>query len=827
MQVQQISDAVKGQLTNGGSTLDIDTLLIDSRKIIYAENSLFICLVTDRDNGHHYIKDAYLKGVRVFFISEVIYYPAFPDAAFILVPDSLLALQQLVARHRALFTYPVIGITGSNGKTIVKEWLFQLLDDSFNIIRSPKSYNSQVGVALSVWEMQARHNLGIFEAGVSEPNEMQKLEAIIKPSIGIFTNIGDQHSEYFATVEQKILEKLKLFTACNTLIYCSNHKPVHEAILKQQQSVLANCRLLTWGNNSTDTLQIISNTRNKETTIIEAQYNGATITIQVPFIDEASIENIMHCWLMALQLQLKPDVINTRLQALMPVAMRLELKKGLKNCVLINDSYNSDIGALQIALDFLVQQKQNETYTVILSDILQSNKSDVSLYEEVAALLHENRVTKFIGIGSAIMEARPIFIKNTKMMCAFYENTEAFIDGFETHTFENQNILIKGARKFQFEKINSLLEEKIHQTVLEINLNAIAENFNTYTSLIKKDVGIMAMVKAFSYGSGAYEVANKLQFLGVDYLAVAYVDEGVLLRKSGITIPIMVMNPDVAAFDTLIEHNLEPEIYSKSILQKFITAVQYNEVSHYPIHVKVDTGMHRLGFTEVDLEGSIELLTQSASIKIQSVFSHLAASDDVSLDEFTKNQALIFDRVCHTINKQVSYSFYKHICNTSGIVRHPDLHYNMVRLGVGLYGVDNSEKLHKKIKNVSRMKTQIAQLKYLHSGDTVGYSRKGLLTRESVIGTVCVGYADGISRALGNGKGSMYVGGKLAPIIGNVCMDMCMLDVTNIANVQEGDEVIIFGPELPITQIAEWAGTIPYEIMTDVSTRVKRVYYEE
>jgi Alr-MurF fusion protein len=827
MQVQQISDAVNGELTNRNTVVDIDTLLIDSRKIIYAQNSLFVCLVTSRDNGHHYIKDAYNKGVRVFLISEVIYYPAFPEASFILVPNSLDALQQLVAKHRKNFNYPVIGITGSNGKTIVKEWLFQLLDDSFNIIRSPKSYNSQVGVALSVWEMHARHDVAIFEAGVSEPNEMKNLQKIIQPTIGIFTNIGDQHSEYFATVEQKINEKLELFTSCETLIYCSNHHVLQNAILHQKDALLKNCALLTWGNNVGDDLYIVETIRNANTTSINAKYKNQNCSIDIPFFDEASLENIMHCWLTALHLNVPQDVIAQSVLSLVPVAMRLELKKGLKNCVLINDSYNSDIGALQIALDFLVQQKQNDYYTVILSDILQSNKSDVSLYEEVAELLAENRVQKFIGIGPAILEARPIFLCNSKMQCAFYENTEAFIEGYETHVFENQNILIKGARKFQFEKINSLLEEKIHQTVLEINLNAIAENFNAYSSLLKKDVAIMAMVKAFSYGSGAYEIANKLQFLGIEYLAVAYVDEGVLLRKSGISLPIMVMNPDIAAFDTLIENNLEPEIYSKSILQKFIAAVQYNELANYPIHVKVDTGMHRLGFTEKDLEESIDLLTHNNAIKIQSVFSHLAASDDVSLDEFTNNQAAIFDRICNTIHKQVSYSFFKHICNTSGIVRHPNLHYNMVRLGVGLYGVDNSEKLHKKIKNVSRMKTKIAQLKYLTAGETVGYSRKGVLNRASIIGTVCVGYADGISRTLSNGNGKMYVNGVLAPIVGNVCMDMCMLDVTDVPNVQEGNEVVIFGPELPITQVAAWANTIPYEIMTDVSTRVKRVYFEE
>jgi Alr-MurF fusion protein len=474
-----------------------------------------------------------------------------------------------------------------------------------------------------------------------------------------------------------------------------------------------------------------------------------------------------------------------------------------------------------------MQQKLYPSYTVILSDILQSDKSNTTLYQEIADLLHEKNITKFIGIGDNLLHHKEIFETVPNVKSSFYSNTTLFLDNINAYSFTNESILLKGARQFQFEQINLILEEKIHQTVLEVNLNAIAENYNTYNNLIGKDVAIMAMVKAFSYGSGAYEIASKLQFLGANYLAVAYADEGIMLRKSGITLPIMVMNADEHAFDAMLIYKLEPEIYSTSILKKYLQACIKNEMQHQAIHLKIDTGMHRLGFTLQDLQAALPIIAGNHHLKITSVFSHLAASDDASLDTFTNQQASIFENMCTLIDTTIDYKYYKHLCNTSGIVRHPKYHYNMVRLGVGLYGVDYSGLLGKKIKNVSRLKTTVAQIKNLDTGETVGYSRKGLVNRPSKIGTICIGYADGVSRTLGNGKGSMYVGGRLAPLIGNVCMDMCMLDLTDVPNVREGDEVIVFGPELPITRVAEMAGTIAYEIMTDISTRVKRVYYEE
>jgi Alr-MurF fusion protein len=512
---------------------------------------------------------------------------------------------------------------------------------------------------------------------------------------------------------------------------------------------------------------------------------------------------------------------------LTPVAMRLELKKAINSCLLINDSYNSDIGALHIALDFLLQQKQNNNYTLILSDILQSKKSAMSLYHEVAELIQEKSITKFIGIGESISSVRHVFEKIKGITSFFYPNTHQFLEHINLHQFSNENILLKGARVFQFEQISLALEEKIHQTVLEVNLNAIADNYAVYERLIKKDVAIMAMVKAFSYGNGGFEIANKLQFLGAHYLGVAYADEGVMLRNNGIHVPIMVMNPDSGAYDAMITYQLEPELYSMATLEKFAQACEDNEVTQFPIHIKIDTGMHRLGFDLPEIEKAAQFIAAHPQLKLQSVFSHLAASDDPDLDKFTESQAALFDKSIALINKHIAYDYYKHLCNTSGIVRHKHLHYNMVRLGVGLYGVDYSGALSKKIKHVGRLKTSIAQIKNLDKGQTVGYSRKGKLTRPSRIATVCIGYADGVSRAMSNGKGQMYLQGKLAPIIGNVCMDMCMLDITDIPKAKEGDEVIVFGPELPIVEVAKMTNTIAYEIMTDISTRVKRVFYEE
>jgi Alr-MurF fusion protein len=826
MLIQEIADVAHGNIINK-SNYHVDTIVFDSRKIAFAQSALFVCIVTDKDDGHKYIAEAYQKGIRSFLISDSISTTAYPEACFVQVGSTIRALQTLVAHHRKKFHFPVIGITGSNGKTIVKEWLNHLFDGHFQVVRNPKSYNSQLGVALSLWEMHTENTIGIFEAGISEPNEMVYLANMVQPTIGIFSNIGEQHSENFNTTEQKIQEKLKLFYSAEKLIYCADHTLIANEIKLAVKHKLLKAQLITWGSAKNCTLIIKQVASTDERTTITAKYKNKNINIIIPFSDNASIENACHCWLAALECGLSHSEISSRLITLTPVAMRLELKRAINSCLLINDSYNSDIGALQIALDFLLQQKQNNNYTLILSDILQSKKSTMSLYHEVAELIQEKKITKFIGIGEALSSVRHVFDKLQKCTCFFYPNTHQFLEHINLHQFNNENILLKGARVFQFEQISLALEEKIHQTVLEVNLNAIADNYAVYNRLVKKDVAIMAMVKAFSYGNGGFEIASKLQFLGADYLGVAYADEGVMLRNNGISIPIMVMNPDSGAYDAMITYKLEPELYNMASLQKFIAACQDNEVLGFPIHLKIDTGMHRLGFTAQELPLAIATICANPVVKIQSVFSHLAASDDPQLDKFTQKQAKIFDECITLIDKTIDYTYFKHVCNTSGIARHKHLHYNMVRLGVGLYGVDYSGMLGKKIKHVGRLKTTIAQIKLIEAGETVGYNRKGKVKRPSKIATVCIGYADGVNRAMSNGAGKMYINGKLAPIIGNVCMDMCMLDVTDVPKVKEGDEVIVFGPELPIMEVAKMNNTIAYEIMTDISTRVKRVFYEE
>ncbi len=823
LSIKQIQKCTNAKVSKPFPASNITTLIIDTRKAQQEFDALFICLVTSNNNGHKYIADAYNKGIKYFLVSEVVPENNYADACILQVKDTLKALQQIAAFNRKKYNYPVIGITGSNAKTIIKEWLFALLDGSFNITRSPKSYNSQIGVALSVWEMQKQHSLAILEAGISMPGEMESLANIIQPTIGIFTNIGDAHSENFESITQKTNEKLKLFTTCDKVIFSINNKVLQAAISANK---IAKSRWFTWGETNANVI-ITRGTKQKAGTVLQVAYGRKKFTFTFSLEDEASIENICHCIATALYLKIPIALLQQKITAITPIAMRLEIKNGLNNCTIINDSYNNDIGALHIALDALKQQKQHKYFTVILSDILQSSTNKLELYGIVSKLLVKKKIDRLIAIGEGLELAKSKFLNIKNVDVLFYPNTKTFLEQLPNINFKDEAILLKGARSFAFEDISNELEAKIHQTVLEINLNALAENYKTYQNLVNKDVALMAMVKAFSYGAGAVEVSQKLVSLGVNYLAVAYADEGVHLRRQGIELPIMVMNASADAFDGIIKYKLETELYSNKILQQFIDACIDNDVTHYPVHLKIDTGMHRLGFLQHDLQMALATLQNTNSIKIQSVFSHLAASDDATLDDFTLQQAQIFETAINEINKVVNYEYYKHLCNTSGIVRHPSLHYNMVRLGIGLYGVDYSGLLGKKIKNISRLKTQIAQIKELQPGETVGYSRKGTLQRKSFVATVCIGYADGVSRALGNGKGKMYINGTLCPVLGNVCMDMCMLDVTDVPNVKEGDEVIIFGPELPITRVAEMAGTIAYEIMTDISTRVKRVYFDE
>jgi len=818
------------KIVNGKSLLQkdpaaaIEHLLIDSRKLLFPSTTLFFPIPGPRRQGNAFVKDLYKKGVTNFIVDDsFVFLPEeYANANIILVKDVLTALQNLTAFHRKKYSIPVIGITGSNGKTIVKEWLYQLLQANYNIVRSPKSYNSQIGVPLSVWQMNASHTLGIFEAGISLPGEMERLEKIIQPSIGIFTNIGEAHSEGFESITSKIDEKIHLFSAASPVIYCKDEVLVDEAL--QELHEKNNNRLFSWGQKENATLDIQAIQVQPFNTVVKGIYKERKISISIPFTNDAAIKNAITCWCVLLYLEINDETIQERMLQLKPVEMRLELKEGINNCSVINDSYSADITSLSIALDFLMQQQQHAKRTVILSDILQSGKSNQALYDEVGNILRQKNINRLIGIGTEISKYSDSFVGIKEAL--FFISTNEFKLQFPALSFYNETILLKGARIFEFEQISHLLEQKTHQTVQEINLTALTHNLKTYQQQLKPGVKLMAMVKAFSYGSGSFEIANLLEFQKVDYLAVAYADEGVELRKAGISLPIMVMNAEESSFDMLLQYNLEPELYSFGILNAFENYLQRSGTNNYPVHIKLDTGMHRLGFETGEIKSLCKKLSGNDSFKIQSVFSHLAASENKVHDSFTQMQADSFLKAARQIEKVVNYPFLKHIANSSAIHRHKDMQFDMVRLGIGLYGVDSNLGMQEQLRNVSTLKTTIAQIKKVKAGESVGYSRNGIAERDSVIATVRIGYADGYPRSLGNGNGKMYVNGVLAPVIGNVCMDMTMLDITHIA-AKEGDDVMVFGEKLAVTEVAHWAGTIAYEILTGISQRVKRVYYEE
>ncbi len=842
--VSTIATIVKANYLQQADDMEIEQLLLDSRKLLFPATSLFFSLGGPRRTGNTFIEELYGKGVRNFVVDETLNQQAlqhFSGANFLQVNNVLQSLQILVAHHRKQFNIPVIGITGSNGKTIVKEWLYQLLHADFNIVRSPKSYNSQIGVPLSVWQINSNHTLGIFEAGISLPGEMEQLEKVIAPSIGIFTNVGEAHSEGFTDTKQKIDEKLCLFVQSDLLICKADSPDINDAVVafvssKRQDGSL---QLFTWGKSATATLQIVSIEKGSNQTIITANYNPVnkqpasekSHTSQItnhksviPFTDDASIENAINCWCVLLHLNISGEKIAERMLQLRTVEMRLELKQGINNCSIINDSYSADINSLTIALDFLAQQQQHPNRTLILSDILQSGKSSQTLYEDIAAILQQKNVNRFIGIGPEIFKQQQAFTQLPQAI--FFASVAEFKQQFYTIHFNNETILLKGARVFEFEQISHLLEEKVHQTVLEINLNAITHNLKQYQQLLDPGVKLMAMVKAFSYGSGSFEIANLLQFHKVDYLAVAFADEGVELRKAGIALPIMVMSTDENTFDVMVQYNLEPELYSFNILQAFQQYVSLAGIENYPVHIKLDTGMHRLGFEGPDMEALKNILQHSTRLKVQSIFSHLVASDNETLDAFTQQQYSLFTKCCDQLQQVIHYPFIRHIANTSAIMRHKHLQLDMVRLGIGLYGVDSNPAMQGQLHTVTTLKTTIAQIRKVKAGESVGYNRAGFVTKDATIATVRIGYADGYSRKLGNGNGKMLVNGQLAPVIGNVCMDMTMLNITGI-NAKEGDTVIVFGEALPVADVAKWEGTIAYEILACISQRVKRVYYEE
>ncbi len=801
----------------------IETLLTDSRKLFFPGQTIFFAISTSQVNANDFIFPLYEKGLRSFITDQ--HFPLdilsrFPDANIIQVNNVLYALQQVATAQRHCFHYPVIGITGSNGKTIVKEWLYQLLSNSYNIVKSPKSYNSQVGVPLSVWLMSEMHTLGIFEAGISLPGEMDQLQKIIDPEIGVVTFIGDAHSEGFENITQKINEKLSLFIKSRLLIYCADEQLLHECVRKFKSAENPGLKLFTWSKKAAADLFIQQVEKQTGGSVVHCVYQDQSFSFFIPFTDEASVHNAITCCSVLLCLEEKISAVAVKMSELRTVEMRLELKQGINNCSIINDSYSADINSLLIALDFLHQQQQNDKKTLILSDLLQSGMPDEMLYKKIAASLQQKKLHRFIGIGRHITAHQNLFEKLHDKL--FFDTTEEFLQQISSLHFHDETILIKGARVFRFEKISRIMEQKMHETILEINLNALRNNLKVYRQQLHKDVKLMAMVKAFSYGSGSFEIASLLQHAATDYLAVAYADEGVELRKSGIRLPIMVMNTEIGGFDNIVQYKLEPELYSMHIMESFQLYLQQQNIQSFPVHIKLDTGMHRLGFVSADMPVLNNFLANAANFKIRSVFSHLVGSDDPVHDDFTSQQANSFKTMAAGIETAVGYPFLKHIANTAAIHRHPHLQLDMVRLGIGLYGVDDKQPLQ----NVTTLTTTISQIKNIKNGESVGYSRRGVVNRDSAVATVRIGYADGYPRLLGNGVGKMMVNGQLAPVIGNVCMDMTMLDITGIA-AGEGDEVLVFGEELPVNELAKWAQTIPYEILTNISQRVKRVYFEE
>ncbi len=826
--IRHICDGAWASVPDGEKP--ITDLSTDTRSRLSApRQTLFVALSGSKRSGADFLPQAYAQGIRAFMLSAPPIEPLPADAAVILVPDVRAALQDLARHRRQQFRAPVIGITGSNGKTVVKEWLYEILSPDRKILRSPKSYNSQVGVPLSVWLLQPVYELAIFEAGISGVGEMARLERILEPQIGLFLNLGEAHQAGFESRLQKAMEKALLFQHCQTIFYCDDYPEIVEAF-----------RLLGYLDDPARTLiswSLAGNEAQWQVTQVEREEFHTRFHISnanekeegevlIPFNDDASLENAVFCWLVGRHLGLSADALSERMMRLHPVAMRLELRKGTNDCTLLNDAYNSDLTSLRIALTALQNQSQHPYKSVILSDLLQSGVAPEALYTSVAALLQGAGLHRFIGIGVEMLRHQHLFA-GLATEVYFFENTSAFFRALPDIRFQDEAILLKGARSFAFERIVALLEQEVHRTVLTIDLAALKDNLRIYRQLLPRSVKLMVMVKAFGYGSGSHEIAAVLQESSVDYLAVAYTDEGVALREKGIRLPIMVMSPDVGSFERLIAWKLEPEIFSFRSLAAFSRAAQALGITGYPVHLKLNTGMNRLGFDTADIPHLLSQLENNNTLYVRSIFSHLAGAEATQLDAFTETQAAVFQRNAAAIMSAVKTDApLLHLSNSSGIARHPQYHFDMVRLGLGIYGIDSTAR-NLALRPVSSLQTTIAQLRRVPAGEGVSYGHEGVGEKDRLIATVCIGYADGYPRALGHGKAYMRVRGQKAPTVGTVCMDMCMLDVTHIPGVREGDEVLVFGPELSPSLLARWAETIPYEILTGISQRVKRIYLNE
>lgn len=819
--ISEIAKTLKIKEVNNPES-PISHLLSDSREVFNPGETLFFALKTANNDGHKYVDELYNLGVRHFVVQTI--HPEWKnlkDINLLHVKDSLLALQKVATFHREHFDIPVIAITGSNGKTIVKEWIYQMLGSEKNITRSPRSYNSQLGVPLSVWQLNENTELGLFEAGISMPNEMTRLQKIIQPTIGVFTNIGDAHQENFKNLKQKCLEKLELFVNCDVIICEEGNKLLDECM----EATCLSQKSFTWSynNRSNSPLLILKVEKLEAKSFITYSFLGLPFTVELPFTDDASVENVTSSIAAALYLTTSIETIQEKVKQLEPVAMRLDVRRGKNNNIIVNDTYNSDINSLKIALSFLGQQSAEDSpkRTLILSDILQSGFSDEALYKSVSDLADSASIGRIIGIGHHISDQQKLFANIPHI---FFDSTEDFISSGIWNEFHEETILLKGSRHFEFERISELIEQKNHETVLDINLDAILHNFKFHRSRMNPDTKIICMVKADAYGSGSEEVAKILQYHKCDYFAVAIAEEGVVLRKAGIKTPIIVLNPEVSGFNQLFESYLEPEVYNFRILDAFIKEAQRRGISDFPIHIKMDTGMHRLGFTEEDIPLLLERLKSQQALKVKSTFSHLAASESWAFDDFTTQQISLFKKLASALQDGLDYPIWRHILNSAGIERFPEEQMDMVRLGISLYGISASGL--DGLRNVCTLKTTILQIKHLKKGETVGYGRRGDLDHDASIATIRIGYADGLSRQFGNRNGHVLVNGHLVPIIGNICMDLSMIEITGL-DIKEGDEVILFGDELSVIDQAKKINTIPYEVLTSVSSRVRRIYFRE
>ena len=807
----------------GENAADVAFILTDSRSLCFPEETLFFALQTNRNDGHKYIPELYQRGVRNFVVTDVPTDRAetYPDANFLKVSNTLKALQRLAERHRDEFDIPVVGITGSNGKTMVKEWLYQLLSPEMFVTRSPRSYNSQIGVPLSVWLMDEHTQVGVFEAGISKPGEMAALRAIIRPTIAVLTNLGTAHQENFSSMEAKCREKLVLFHDARTVVYDADDAIVRQIVSETD----IQGETIAWSRRDKNAAFYVSEVEKRDAmSVVSYIYKGVAGRYSLPFIDAASVSNSIICAVVALQLGLSRDALDRRMRLLEPVAMRLEVKEGQHGCTLINDSYNSDINSLDIALDFMNRRPDHKgrRHTLVLSDIYQSGKASRELYKEVSDLALKRDVEKFIGIGPQLCaQAEEIQLPEK----FFFHTVEQFIHSEVFRSLHNEVILLKGARKFGFDQVTELLVKKVHETILEVNLNNVVENLNHYRSFLKPTTKLVCMIKADAYGSGSVEIAKTLQDHRVDYLAVAVADEGVTLRRNGITANVMIMNPEMTAFKTMFDYDLEPEVYSFRLLEALIRAAEKEGITDYPVHVKLDTGMHRLGFDPTaDMKRLIDRLKHQNAIIPRSVFSHFVGSDSDAFDDFSARQFALFEAGSKQLQAAFSHKILRHMDNSAGIEHFPERQMDMCRLGLGLYGVD--PRTNAMLQNVSTLKTTILQMHCVKAGETVGYSRKGVIEHDSLIAAIPIGYADGLDRRLGNRRCYCLVNGKKAPYVGNICMDVAMIDVTGI-DCREGDSVEIFGDHLPVTVLSDVLETIPYEVLTGVSTRVKRVYFQD